>query len=274
MVASTTTERNPAHRIPEHLVEEPINANIKAGEQTAWDAQWVNAQFHPTGQSGIAYLHMVTGAPSNHQVLASTDSDLPWFSQGATPKRFLTGSDTYSTVSRISIGNDLAWAGDEGMVAGALSAMEAAFRRRYFVFVARPSASLEDVHGIGQRLEELKKLEDGWADGMQPAVQWGEGYGRAPSVSALDWLAGQFRSRYRSTLPHPYLYPTPEGGIQVEWSIGSHEVSLEIDLEAYTAEWHSVNIETGKFNERGLNLNDAYDWSWLADELRGLESAS
>ncbi len=73
-----------------------------------------------------------------------------------------------------------------------------------------------DPLDIARRLTELKGLNDGWADGLQPAGQWGEGYGKAPPAEGLDWLAEQFRLRYAPDLLRPYLYPTPEGGVHAE----------------------------------------------------------
>ena len=37
---------------------------------------------------------------------------------------------------------------------------------------------------IAPQLEDMRDLEDGWADGMQPAANWGEGFGLAPSPRA------------------------------------------------------------------------------------------
>ena len=73
---------------------------------------------------------------------------------------------------------------------------------------------------IPSRLDELRELKDGWI----------EGSGRAPDHSGLDWLTRSFEFYYPSSLGLPYAYPTPEGGIQFEWSIGTNEISLEIDL--------------------------------------------
>ena len=131
-----------------------------------------------------------------------------------------------------------------------------------------------DSLNIGRQLESLRELKDGWADGMQPAGQWGESYGKAPSPEGLDWLADQFSSRYAADLPQPYLYPMPEGGVQAEWSIDSNEASLEIDLAAHVAEWHCLDMRTARSNERVLDLDDRAAWKWLTLELRRLRTAA
>ena len=127
---------------------------------------------------------------------------------------------------------------------------------------------------ISRQLMEMKELENGWADGMQPASEWGEQYGKAPSHEGLDWLAMQFHAHYARSLPQLYLYPTPEGGVQAEWSLGANEVSLEINLGSHVAEWHCLDLHTYQSSEKTLSLDDEAAWGWLVQELRQLGSAA
>ena len=138
--------------------------------------------------------------------------------------------------------------------------------------IAEPPVPSEDPLDISRQLADMRSLEDGWADGMQPAAQWGDGYGKAPVHHELDWLATQFASRYDASLPKPYIYPTPEGGVQAEWPIGSNEASLEIDLTTHTAEWYCLDFNTDVSKEKVLDLDNAKSWDWIADELRRMES--
>ena len=131
-----------------------------------------------------------------------------------------------------------------------------------------------DPLGIRDRLLGFKNLEDGWADGMQPASEWGQGYGKALDADGIDWLLDAFRSGYGPQLPRPYLYPTPAGGVQAEWSLGSFEVSLTIDLFNHTAEWYSLNLDTDEDESRDLSLEDNSSWIWLAGQLHRLEASS
>ncbi len=124
---------------------------------------------------------------------------------------------------------------------------------------------------VARRLEHFKGLEDGWADGMQPASEWGREFGLTPSHEGLDWLVVQFRTYYAYSLPQPRLYPTPEGGVQAEWSIGVNEASLEIDLGNHTAFWHNLNMRTDQDSDQVLNLDHASAWKCLCKELRLLE---
>ena len=124
---------------------------------------------------------------------------------------------------------------------------------------------------VRDRLEELRQLQDGWADGMQDAADWGNGYGKAPVHGGLSWLADEFDRRYPDDIPLPYTYPTPEGGVQLEWSLGDCEASLEIDLGRRTAEWHCTDLQSDGFSARDLDLTASESWAWLAAELRRLE---
>ncbi|MFP4193163.1 MAG: hypothetical protein ACLFU6_13965 [Candidatus Hydrogenedentota bacterium] len=118
--------------------------------------------------------------------------------------------------------------------------------------------SILDPLDVPARLEELRSLQDGWL----------EGEGRAPSHEGLDWIAKAFTQHYPDDLCLPHVYPTPEGGIQAEWSLESNEVTLEMDLAAHTGEWHVVNLAGDTEQSRVLNLDDVNDWKWLINQIR------
>ena len=117
---------------------------------------------------------------------------------------------------------------------------------------------------IDRELEELDAVDDGWADGLQDPRSWGSGMGKAVDDGGLEWLKGQFAAHYPSTLERPLLYPTPEGGVLVEWSMIPKDPRLEIDLETREGVWHFVG------EALVLDLQDGKSWRWLAGELRRL----
>ena len=129
---------------------------------------------------------------------------------------------------------------------------------RLLGFDSIKDVSLLDPLDIAIRLEELRLLKDGWL----------EGGGRALSHKGLDWLSRSFKQHYPEDLPLPYLFPTEEGGVQAEWSLGPKEVSLEIELSSRSGEWHTLDMETNEVSERTLNLEDAGDWKWLVEQIR------
>ena len=73
--------------------------------------------------------------------------------------------------------------------------------------------------------------------------------------------------RYPKSLPPPYAYPVPEGGIELEWSIKRREISLDVDLESRTGDWHSLDLNTHEEEQSELNLSDDADSSWILTRL-------
>lgn len=113
---------------------------------------------------------------------------------------------------------------------------------------------------VALRLEELATLKDGWLDGK----------GYTPMPEQLKWLASQFDAYFAADLPLPHLYPTPEGGLQAEWSLDAWEVTLEINLNNQTGEYQALNCNDRKTREHLLQLATADDWKALNDELKSI----
>ena len=111
---------------------------------------------------------------------------------------------------------------------------------------------------ISARLEELRKMKDGWLDGD----------GDAPSNGGLDWLASSFERHFPADLPSPYIFPTPEGGVEAEWSIGRHSVIFEVDLDSRQGDWLRFDKQSDEEDARLLDLDDAGEWKWLVSEIR------
>jgi len=118
---------------------------------------------------------------------------------------------------------------------------------------------LDPLDFISQ-LEELNLLEDGWYDGK----------GRAPSSEGLDWLAQAFDENFPDDLPLPYVYPTVEGNVRLEWSLGQWEISIEIDLQKRSGQWHALNLDSDKDQEKELNLLTGDDWLQFTKMIREL----
>jgi len=110
---------------------------------------------------------------------------------------------------------------------------------------------------IGTRIEELRSIKNGWLDGK----------GIAPDQTALDWVSKQFHTNYPEELTLPYIYPTTEGGLQVEWDIEEQDISLEINLLKHTAEWHRLNLVTNEDENSLLNLDKSDDWGWINAQI-------
>jgi len=121
--------------------------------------------------------------------------------------------------------------------------------------------TLVDALDVPSRLDELRNMQDGWLDGS----------GIAPSHTGLDWLTDNFGRYFPDDLPLPYIYPTPEGAIEAEWSLGSHSVIVEFNIETHMGEWLKYTQSSDLDDEeRTLDLDQAEDWYAITNSIRGL----
>ncbi len=118
-----------------------------------------------------------------------------------------------------------------------------------------------DPRDVPARLDELRMLKDGWLDGR----------GLAPSARGLDRLSQAFDKHFPDEVVLPLLFPTAEGGILAEWGVKPFDISLEIDLDRFAGDWHSLNLETNSEDTRELDLNQPESWQWIAEQLRAIE---
>jgi len=113
---------------------------------------------------------------------------------------------------------------------------------------------------VETRLEELGTLKDRWLNGK----------GIAPDRARLKALAENFDKNFDAALPLPHLYPTTEGGVLAEWTLGNWSVSLEIEIGTQTAQYEALHLVSDETSEFTLNLSELAGWTSLNDELRQL----
>jgi hypothetical protein len=101
-----------------------------------------------------------------------------------------------------------------------------------------------DPRDVDLRLDELSELKDGWLNGE----------GIAPSIPHLENLKRAFELYFDSELPLPYLYPTPEGGIQAEWSLGDWEISLGMSRDSVFGEYYALNIKDDSISDKSQKI--------------------
>ncbi|AHF00180.1 hypothetical protein [Thioalkalivibrio paradoxus] len=65
----------------------------------------------------------------------------------------------------------------------------------------------------------------------------------------------------------PWIYPTAEGGVQLEWRSGDREITLDIDLDRQIGEWHGLDLSTGDESADNLDLSNSEGWSELGRRL-------
>ena len=117
-----------------------------------------------------------------------------------------------------------------------------------------------DPLDVPSRLREFRAMADGWY----------EGEGVAPCTEGLDWFTATFTRYYPSDIPLPHTYPTPKGGIEMEWSIYKHSVILEVDLSTHQGDYLEFDDGSDVENTRTLDLDSADGWIWMIDNIRQL----
>lgn len=106
-----------------------------------------------------------------------------------------------------------------------------------------------------ERLKQISETPAGWYDEQNPA----------PTKVAIDAMRLLLEKVSNNTvIPMPYLYPTPEGGVVGEWSIGDWEATAEIDLDAKSIELGAVNVLT----ERELSVSIKVGSQNLFDQFK------
>jgi hypothetical protein len=119
-----------------------------------------------------------------------------------------------------------------------------------------------DPLDFASQIDELRTLQDGWYDGR----------GKAPSAEDLDWLLAAFIEHDPDDLPQPYVYPVAEGDVRLEWDLGSHSPSLEIDPIRRVGQWHDLDLSRDHDESQTLAMDQADGWSWVANRIQALRT--
>jgi len=54
--------------------------------------------------------------------------------------------------------------------------------------------------------------------------------GQPPDREGLKWFNHAWDALERDSVPPPFIYPSEDGGIQLEWTVNDWVVSAEVDL--------------------------------------------
>ena len=92
------------------------------------------------------------------------------------------------------------------------------------------------LEGLIARLRELADIQPGWM---------GNGEGKVPDKLAYtSFCLGLVAAVRDGVITPPYVYPTPEGGLSLEWHTMPWDPSCEANLENNTMYLHTVNHDT------------------------------
>ena len=112
---------------------------------------------------------------------------------------------------------------------------------------------------IDRQIESLKNL---------PARRLEDG-AKPIDPEGLEWLRQSLLTRIAfDDVTMPYLYPTEEGNVQAEWTIGRFRADLEIRLDNHQALWGYSDLSSDYDDERELDLNLDSEWQWLSNILQ------
>jgi hypothetical protein len=97
----------------------------------------------------------------------------------------------------------------------------------------------------------MAKLERGWFDPESPSLDPNE-------LIRFRALMNMMISR---GVPSPYLYPTPEGGAQAEWSFPAWEVSVSMSQRGGDLHLHATNLQSdlSRDQQTSISAPDAID---------------
>ncbi|HUZ25445.1 MAG TPA: hypothetical protein VMV07_16945 [Streptosporangiaceae bacterium] len=79
----------------------------------------------------------------------------------------------------------------------------------------------EGIAAVLSRLDDMAILSAGWLDGG----------GEKVTGEALERAREMLPELLRRDIPRPRIYPTPEGGLQAEWSGEGREVSITFEVD-------------------------------------------
>lgn len=104
----------------------------------------------------------------------------------------------------------------------------------------------DELATLDRRFDELAALPAGWLDGE----------GASPDAVVLDRARRILAELVYFDVPRPRVFPTPEGGVQAEWTVAGHEVSVTFEPDG-TLYAVSVNLASGQTEEPELATDSA-----------------
>ena len=113
-----------------------------------------------------------------------------------------------------------------------------------------PLMALKQRYG---RIAEIEQLPYGWHEGTSPSIGSG----------AIDKARSVVTQLAFDSLPTPSIFPTPEGGISLEWSTDRLKAEVVLAPTGDTAEfsdWHPMSSEHNYQEEVTASVEAVCDW--------------
>ena len=120
------------------------------------------------------------------------------------------------------------------------------------------------IGALHQEIAGLEELEDGWYDTDGEA-------GRAPNPEAIQGVRNLTPAFRFYALPCPHVFPSVDGGVAMEWTLGEIEASIEFGDSSEYATVASWDATTDKhIYEEGVRVDRKFLRDWL-DGLIGTQ---
>jgi hypothetical protein len=103
--------------------------------------------------------------------------------------------------------------------------------------------------------------------GRLTPARHGNGGGSAFPRDGVDWLAECFVFYWPAKASLPWIFPTPEGKVSLEWVDPIWSLTMEIDLSSRIGSWHSLNTRTDEELSRDVDLSNQDGWQWVLEQL-------
>lgn len=90
--------------------------------------------------------------------------------------------------------------------------------------------------------------------------------------AGLVWLEDQLTRACVEGLPMPWIYPTFDGNVQLEWKFGTWHPTLEVNVLHRLGQFHTCDVAAtdGDHDMRAyddIDLHDPEGWAFVASEL-------
>ena len=115
-----------------------------------------------------------------------------------------------------------------------------------------------EVLDVASQIISFYDMRDGWMGNAS----------KAPDILGVQWLAEGFVEGFDPLLPTPSVFPTQNGGVEMEWRKGGRSaiVTVSFDKSRTTVEWFSFYPEDDHDErdvEKQLELDKIEGWRHL-----------
>jgi hypothetical protein len=104
--------------------------------------------------------------------------------------------------------------------------------------------------------DELARLDRRFDELAALPAKWLDGEGARLDAVVVDRTRRILAELLNFDVPRPRVFPTPEGGVQAEWTVAGHEISVTFEPDG-TLYAVSVNLASGQTEEPELPADNA-----------------